>query len=130
MSASALWSHEAAFPVDLFSAARTRAFVTARLVEHEMPPSLVADVEQVGSELVTNALLHAETPFTVTVSRFDCYLRLAVLQSSPAEPVLVPAAVVDGGALRLAVIAALSARWGVATETDGRSSVWAVFDAP
>jgi hypothetical protein len=59
------WSHQATFEASPICASRARDFVTRRLVEHRLL-YLVDPVRLVASELATNALVHAQTAFTVT----------------------------------------------------------------
>jgi hypothetical protein len=60
------WSHQAAFEGSAISASRARDFVTRRLIEHRLL-HLVDPVRLVASELATNALVHGQTAFTVTL---------------------------------------------------------------
>lgn len=61
------WSHETVLAADPMSVARARDFVCTHLVVHDLL-HLVEDVRLVVSELATNAVAHAQTPFAVTLS--------------------------------------------------------------
>ena len=71
-----IWKHDLELTAHATSAARARCFVGQRLIEHELQ-YLADDVQLVVSELATNALTHARTPFTVT---------LAAVAQSPETP--------------------------------------------
>ena len=66
MSMEKSWSYETEFAAEPSSASQARAFVARHLLAHELP-GLVDDVQQVASELATNAMAHAKTPITVVL---------------------------------------------------------------
>jgi KaiC/GvpD/RAD55 family RecA-like ATPase len=81
-------------------------------------------VQLVVSELATNAVLHAGTPFSVSVSSDGLVMRISVSDWSTQRPVMrdgSPTAL-SGRGLRL--VAAVSSRWGVEKDPDGKT-VWA-----
>ena len=85
---------------------------------------LIDDCLMVVSELVTNAVIHAESDFTVSLSSHGDAVRLSVHDHSPVVPVMrspVPAAV-SGRGLRM--VTALTRRWGTDFVDDGKI-VWA-----
>ncbi len=61
------WSHETELEAESASASNARDFVCLHLDEHDLS-HLVDDMRLVTSELATNALVHAHTPFTVTLA--------------------------------------------------------------
>ena len=79
--------------------------MSRHLLEHDLP-HLVDDIEVVVSELATNAMAHAQTPFTVILCAFDETVVLEVSDESRAEP-----------------------RLGVLSRASGGKSVWAEFDS-
>jgi anti-sigma regulatory factor (Ser/Thr protein kinase) len=79
------WSHDSEFAADAVSASSARDFVSRHLVDHGLL-GLVEDVRLVTSELATNALRHAGTPFTLTLQRDDQSVLLTVRDGSPALP--------------------------------------------
>jgi hypothetical protein len=86
--------------------------------------SLLDDARVVLSELVTNAVLHARSPFTVSVRAEESGVRLAVHDDSPAQP---PASVPRPPATAahgLQLVSALSSSWGVERVGHGKI-VWA-----
>lgn len=132
MSGSALWSHRSSWAGDLQHVAEARRFVTGHLIQH----GLTSEVDAVGlviSEMATNAVTHAGTPFTVTLGRSDETLNLSVRDLSFERPACPPAGrVLDERGRGLAMIAALSSTWGSTPLNDGKL-VWATFnlvDAP
>jgi anti-sigma regulatory factor (Ser/Thr protein kinase) len=121
------WVQQAEFASNSASAAMAREFVTAHLEEHHLP-DLVEDVRLVVSELATNAIRHARTPFTVILRGDPTSLLLTVRDGSPSAPVMVMAQVMDTRGRGVAIVAALSQRWGSTSGPDGAKSVWARFD--
>jgi anti-sigma regulatory factor (Ser/Thr protein kinase) len=123
-----LWSHQTELAPDAVSAPRARAFITRHLVEHATPAFLVDDIQLVGTELATNALRHARTSFTVTLSGCEDAVRLDVRDGSPKRPRPRTAGPYDTGGRGLAIVGEVSHAWGVAAAADGTKSVWASFD--
>ena len=123
------WSYESAFAAEAASAAAARGFVRAHLVGHYMS-YLVDDVELVVSELATNAMVHAMTPFTVTLARRHRSVLLTVTDGSTKGPVQCSPGVTDPRGRGVLIVDQLSTHWGVAAATDPRhaKSVWASFD--
>lgn len=86
------------------------------------------DAEMLVSELATNAVLHARTPFTVEVTRDGQRVRICVLDLSPALPRArsYGAQSTTGRGMRL--VASLAADWGVERQGRQRKTVW--FELP
>lgn len=109
-------------PADSSSPARARSFVEAHLQASGLP-----DLADVGvllvSELATNAILHAGTPFDVELTATPQGLRARVTDESDTTPVTrAPSTVAEGGR-GLFLVAALASRWGVEANPSGKS-VW------
>jgi anti-sigma regulatory factor (Ser/Thr protein kinase) len=120
------WSHEDRFAGEPRSAARARAFVRAHLVEHGLG-ELVEDVGLVVSELATNAVRHAGTPFSVVIHGTTESVVVTVQDGSKAVPRQVVAAPLALGGRGLDIVDQVSGAWGV--RADGATkSVWARFD--
>ena len=86
--------------------------------------ALIDDCSMVVSELVTNAVIHAESDFAVSLSSHGDAVRLSVHDHSPVVPVMrspLPAAI-SGRGLRM--VTALARRWGTDLVDDGKI-VWA-----
>lgn len=64
------WSHRTDLPAEPVSTSKARDFVCAHLAEHDLR-HLVDDIRLVASELATNAMAHAQTPFSVTLAQTD-----------------------------------------------------------
>jgi anti-sigma regulatory factor (Ser/Thr protein kinase) len=76
------WSYETMLVAMPVSVPRARAFVCRHLIEHGVA-YLVDPVRLVVSELATNAMMHASSSFTVTISSADRSVRLAVRDEPP-----------------------------------------------
>jgi serine/threonine-protein kinase RsbW len=84
----------------------------------------VLAVELATSEVVTNALVHAEGEVALTVLVEDDFVRVEVADASPALPVA-PRAPPDAISGRgMAIVEAVSDRWGVDELPDGGKLVW------
>lgn len=120
------WSRDAVSTVAPSTASAAREWVSAYLAEHGLS-HLQDSVRVVVSELVTNALVHARTPFTLTLSQSTRTLLVRVEDGSPEAPVLrTPAPMEDTGhGLRL--VEALSRDWGHVPGAAGSKVVWASF---
>lgn len=84
----------------------------------------------VVSELATNAMVHAQTPFTVSLQVLDHTLLLKVEDGCRTGPVPVATQMLDTSGRGLIIVAVLSSAWGADAHPDGGKSVWAEFDLP
>lgn len=129
MEREALWSREAVLAADAGSAARARAFVVQQLVDHRLL-YLVDEVRLVASELATNAVLHAQTEFTVRLDQRQDSVRLTVRDGSQTDPALargLPEMAISGRGL--VIVNLISDAWGVDEGHGGDGkSVWASFE--
>jgi anti-sigma regulatory factor (Ser/Thr protein kinase) len=91
MSDRTLWSHDINLDDQSVSPSRARAFVRRHLVEHGLA-YLSDGVGLVVSELTTNAMVHAQTAFTVSLHVFEDTLLLEVEDDSRAWPARVAVA--------------------------------------
>lgn len=111
------------FPTAVSSPRAARLFVADLLkrwgLEAQIDPAAI-----VVSELCTNALLHARSPFEVVVSRRGPALRLAVRDSSEVAPVVRPPSTSTSNGRGMAIVASLALEWGADTEPSGKT-VWA-----
>lgn len=126
MNQISAWSHETVLAVEPVSASKARDFVCQQLVAHNLL-YLVEDVRLVASELATNAMVHAQTPFVVTLSEVRGVVLLLVRDGSSTAPVRSTPRVMDTGGRGLMLVELLSDQWGARTERDGSKSVWASF---
>jgi anti-sigma regulatory factor (Ser/Thr protein kinase) len=120
------WSHDIELAAEPLSASKAREFVCLRLVEHDLL-YLVDEVQLVASELATNAIVHANTPFIVSLSAVDQTVLLAIRDGSRSVPVGARPQVIDMGGRGLMVVQLLSHGWGVSSDGRGSKSVWASF---
>lgn len=127
MSQVSSWSHTVQFQAEPASAAKAREFVCDHLLRRGLL-QLEDDVRLVVSELVTNAITHAQTPFTVALERRGPFLILTVTDSLQSVPVLREAEMMDAGGRGLVIVEVLSGTWGITTDAAGSKSVWAAFD--
>ena len=115
------------FTPDAASVSSARRFVLS-LIDAE--PELVDSVQLAVSELATNAVLHARSPFRVRVSRHGERLRVAVHDSSPAAATKKdygPTAVTGRG---LTIVEQLTDDWGVTPDGVGKWVWFEVTDVP
>jgi anti-sigma regulatory factor (Ser/Thr protein kinase) len=102
-----------------------RRFVRQVLVAWGAENRLV-DAEIIASELATNAVKHAHSPFRVTLTRSARGMALSVRDASFEQPQPRPRHTGDGGGRGLALVAEISTAWGTSAETDGKT-VWAAL---
>ena len=112
----------ASFPPELRSAAAARHFAEGVLAEMDLP-SAVDVARLLVSELVVNAVVHAESETQVVLHHDGVRLRVEVLDHSTTLPVVrgYSPTVPDGRGLR--ILDGLADRWGVDV-TDGGKTVW------
>jgi anti-sigma regulatory factor (Ser/Thr protein kinase) len=84
---------------------------------------LAADGAIVVSELATNAVLHARSDFTVSLSSDGRTVRLSVRDASPELPVVCDPSPTSISGRGLVLVAALGATWGVEVVDEGKH-VW------
>jgi anti-sigma regulatory factor (Ser/Thr protein kinase) len=117
-----------ALPRSPSSVGAARRFIESRTAAWSFPEPATDQLVLIGSELVTNAVLHARTELTLTLELRDDRVRISVMDRSQAPATLRhyrPDALTGRG---LGVVAALSDRWGVSTAPDGKV-VWAELQA-
>jgi anti-sigma regulatory factor (Ser/Thr protein kinase) len=124
-SAEPNWAHGTTLEATPISASEARAFVCHHLVEHRLL-HLVDPIRLVVSELATNALVHGQTSFVVTLSREDDAVLVTVRDDSGSAPIRGPAQVVQAGRRELGILNVLSLDWGVSID-EGSKTVWASF---
>lgn len=122
------YSHQ--FPREPESAARARHMVRAVLDTWHLP-RLANDAMLITSELVSNAIDHARgASIRITVTRTeDRRVRIAVIDKSHAKPVLRAVLSGEERGRGLAVVDALSEKWGVDPLPWGKR-VWAECALP
>lgn len=112
------------FDPDTAEIRRAREFVVTAAGDGDDTTELADRLALVVSELASNAVLHAGTPFTVRVRRGHDVVRVEVADRSAARPAprpLDPTAVSGRG---LAIVESLASAWGVQPSGAGKC-VWA-----
>lgn len=88
-----------------------RRFIT-QVLESWGEPALVPAATLVASELATNAIRHASSPFRASASWLDAVVRIAIEDVDPGNPELVHADPSEFSGRGVAIVADLSQRWG------------------
>ncbi len=87
---------------------------------------LVPDAVVVGSEMATNAIDHADSPFHASIARSAGVVRIAIEDAGPGAAARRPAAHDDVSGRGILIVEALTQRWGHGTLPGGKV-VWAEF---
>jgi anti-sigma regulatory factor (Ser/Thr protein kinase) len=120
------WSHQTTLEASPISASQARDFVIQHLVDHRLL-YLVDPVRLVASELATNALVHAQTAFSVTLAATGQTVLLTVRDDSPALPTRRAAQAMDQSGRGLEIVGVVSHDWGTNEDGAGSKGVWASF---
>lgn len=116
-------------PQDLRSVRDARHFVASTLDQWG-----VADVCDeafvVVTELASNAVLHAGTPYEVRLALTPQSVRIEVADEGPGTPEPRPPTPGGVSGRGLFMVAALSVSWGVDTGSDGHKVVWSELARP
>ena len=111
------------FPPQAQSPLATRRLVTDALRRWGHDGELVGDAQLVVTELATNAVVHARTAFSVHARDEGSRVRIAVSDSSHAEPSVGDPAQHDLSGRGLWLVSRLASRWGVEVSEAGKT-VW------
>lgn len=113
--------NSARYPQNPASVAEARAFVAHALdgARDDVRNRAVL----ITSELATNAILHAQSSFTVDVAVTDEMFQVSVTDSGGAVPIPREPGRSDTDGRGLMILRTLADRWGIDTET-GRTTVW------
>jgi anti-sigma regulatory factor (Ser/Thr protein kinase) len=110
-----------------FDAADIAPFAARRFLDETLQrwgdSERLGDARLLLSELVTNAIVHAGSPVSVSIRSQRSGLRLSVRDRSPIPPIPRGGSGANGGH-GLGLVAALSRAWGVDASADGKV-VWA-----
>jgi len=120
------WSHQATFDASPICASQARNFVSQHLIDHRLL-YLVDPVRLVASELATNALVHAQTAFSVTLASSDQTVLLTVQDDSPGLPTRRVTQELDSSGRGLEIVGIVARDWGTSEDGDGSKAVWASF---
>jgi two-component sensor histidine kinase len=108
------------FPPDPAAVVDARAFVLEQL---HIDPARCSLLATALAEVATNAVVHAQTPFTVTVDRRGELVHVEVADGSPELPVPKAASLQASTGLGLRIVDEISTRWGAEATPDGKT-VW------
>jgi anti-sigma regulatory factor (Ser/Thr protein kinase) len=122
------WEATAEFTATSTGPGAARHFVKDVFRTWDLSGAVIDDAELVISELATNAVVHARSPFRVAVRRLESGARLSVFDESPVTPGLREGVRGGDSGHGLHLIAALAESWGVAPENQGKE-VWAQLRA-
>lgn len=111
------------------SVGEARGFVVGTLEEWDVP-DLAWAAGQVVSELATNAVIHAGTPFTVALALEGAALRIDVRDGSRRMPRQRHYGLDATTGRGLALVGALSREWGIEPYPPGKTVWCVVTDAP
>ncbi len=112
-------SATAPFPADPTSVTNARHFVAESLEADGCPRATVETAKLLVSELASNAVLHARSPFQVSMSQHDHSLTIAVTDACTTRPT--PRAVSESGGRGLRLVEALASSWGVCGREGGKA---------
>lgn len=110
-------------PADLSSPRRARQFVD-QVLHRWQRDGAIDRLALIASELVTNAVRHANTDITLELSADGDLLRLEVFDGGNGRPHFLEVAPDQPGGLGLPIVEALASSWGVRSGEDGKG-VWA-----
>ena len=105
------------------SAGAARRFVSAVLHSWRFSAMADGDIELLTSELVGNAVRHANSPFTVIVGYDGTVIRVEVGDGSPALPRRLQPGPEATGGRGIQIVEDVAHRWGVVSTVDGKR-VW------
>jgi anti-sigma regulatory factor (Ser/Thr protein kinase) len=86
----------------------------------------VAEAEVIVTELASNAVLHARSPFRVSLLLTGAEIKIAVRDASTVPPERVHGHTDRGGGRGISIVAALSDAWASDPENDGKT-IWATL---
>jgi anti-sigma regulatory factor (Ser/Thr protein kinase) len=101
-----------------------RRAVCTELAARGVARELIDVVELMASELLTNAVLHAQGGIRLVLAVDDDVVRVEVRDESPGQPLLrcPPGDATSGRGI--GIVDALASRWGVEPVPGGGKSVW------
>jgi anti-sigma regulatory factor (Ser/Thr protein kinase) len=117
--------HSRQFPADIAAPAAARRFVVETLQRQGYDPDVIDDAALVVTELATNAVMHAQAPFTVAVSaEHGRPVRISVTDASATMPVQRHDGPMAQSGRGVFMVATVSNCWGTELTDDGKV-VWA-----
>jgi len=112
------------FTSDFHSVGRARRFALDALVARDVDDGVIHDTALIVSELATNAVLHARSPFTLEVRVDAEVVRIGVHDASPVSPQPRHQEPTAQSGRGLCLVSTLADTWGTELHGDGKI-VWA-----
>jgi anti-sigma regulatory factor (Ser/Thr protein kinase) len=112
------------FRNDARAPGEARRLIAEALRQWGHGPDLSDSIGLVVSELATNAVTHARSPFSVLARSDQHVIRISVRDASAVMPQLRQVGPADGPGIGLQMVDALAGTWGVEV-TAGGKAVWA-----
>lgn len=106
------------------SVGAARRFVRDVLMSRQVSVRVVETVELLTSEVVTNAIVHAQSGPQLAVELDGDVVRVAVRDLSPEVPVRRLGQLDDVSGRGVVIVEELASAWGVDRERDGGKRVW------
>jgi anti-sigma regulatory factor (Ser/Thr protein kinase) len=110
------------------SVAAARRFATEAL--SDLPADLLEAVELMVSELATNCIRHANSPFDLTLVKARGEVRIEVTDRAGGRPELRSPAPSEPSGRGLQIVKMLSETWGVEQRAAAGKTVWFTVAAP
>jgi len=111
--------HLASFEPDAASVAKARRFIEMALMVAGCTMTTVETAVLLVSELATNAVVHAHTPFSVELRAVKDAVAIEVSDVGLGQPAIRDSSGVGGNGLRL--VESLASDWGVRPERLGKT---------
>ena len=121
-------SEERRFPHTPASVAEARRFVLGAL--SDVPVESREVIAVMVSELATNALRHAETPFSVRVEQAPGTVRVEVADGGEGRPAVRSPEPSEPSGRGLRIVESLSDTWGVTAASGAGKTVWFTLAVP
>lgn len=109
------------FPAELASVSAARHFV--RDAVEALPRNVADTVELMVSELATNSVKHAETPFELVVEHVGSQVRVEVTDRGVGQPMPRDPTPSDPNGRGLRIVDLMADKWGV-RRSDETKTVW------
>jgi anti-sigma regulatory factor (Ser/Thr protein kinase) len=115
-------SAEQSFPPEAESVRAARRFVLDVLAG--APEEALGQLAVMVSELATNAIVHADTAYTVRVARAGTEVRLEVSDAGGGQPTVASPTPNEPTGRGLRIVEAMAEKWGVRRGPSGTTTVW------
>jgi anti-sigma regulatory factor (Ser/Thr protein kinase) len=107
-------------PAEMSSPRRARQFVD-EVLHRWQRDGAIDKVALIASELVTNAVRHANTEVTIELTAEDAAIHVEVFDRSTGRPVVLETEPDVPGGLGLPIVEALASSWGTRARDGGKS---------